>query len=85
MRNAVISTAIAIELMMRKRRASMMSASAPAGSMNRNIGKLVATCTNETENGSALRLVISQPDAVSFIAIPIRPIVLTVHMTANGA
>jgi len=72
---AAIKTAMPSEMKIRRRRASMMSASAPAGSVKRNIGKLPATCTRETMNGSALRLVISQPEAVSFIAMPIRAIV----------
>ena len=49
---------------------SMTSASAPAGKVNRNNGRLTATWTSDTASGLALRLVISQPDAVSNIAVP---------------
>ena len=47
-----------------------MSASAPAGSVSRNIGSVVATWTAETIIGSGLRLVISQAIEVSNIAMP---------------
>src|SRR5579862_3126641 len=53
----------------RKRRALKISASAPASSVNRNIGRLVATWTMDTAAGSALRLVISHAEAVSAIAM----------------
>src|SRR5215831_4925393 len=44
------------------RRVSMMSVSAPAGSVRRNIGSVVATWTADTTIGSGLRLVMSQFD-----------------------
>jgi hypothetical protein len=53
-----------------KRRLSMMSASAPAGSANRNIGKLAAACTRDTIKGSESRLVINQPAAALYIQPP---------------
>ena len=62
-----------------------MSASAPAGSVNRNIGRLLATCTIETARGSALRFVISHAEAVSDIAMPVRANVLAIQITAKGA
>src|SRR5579863_3623054 len=65
----------------RKRRGSKISARAPASSVNRNIGRLVATCTMDTAAGSALRLVISQPEAVSDIAMQISPAVLAAQIT----
>src|SRR5665213_246222 len=52
------------------RRLSIMSASAPAGSANRNIGRLAATCTKDTIKGSELRLVMSQPAAALYIQLP---------------
>ena len=39
-----------------------MSLSAPAGTVSRNIGSVVAICTADTTIGSGLRLVISQAD-----------------------
>src|ERR1700729_149697 len=63
---------------------SMTSASAPAGSVNRNKGRLTATCTSDTVIGLALRLVINQPEAVSNIAVPTFETVLAVHITVNA-
>jgi hypothetical protein len=48
----------------------MTSAKAPEGRVNRNNGRLTATCTRDTVIGLASRLVINQPDAVSNIAVP---------------
>ncbi len=53
--------------------------------MNRNNGRLVATCTSETVIGSALRLVMNQPEAVSNIAMPTFEIMLADQMTAKAA
>jgi hypothetical protein len=61
-----------------------MSVSAPAGSVNRNNGRLVATWTRETTKGSALRFVMNQPDAVSNIAMPTFEITLADQMTVNA-
>ena len=63
----------------------MTSASAPAGSVNRNSGRLTATWTRETAIGSGLRLVISQPDAVSNIAVPTLEKMLAVQITVKAA
>jgi hypothetical protein len=68
---------------MRNRRLSTMSASAPAGSANKNIGRLVATWTSETINGSALRVVISQPAAALYIQVPMFEITVAIHSTVN--
>ena len=57
--NIADATAVAISTTIRKRRLSTMSASAPAGSANRNIPKLVATCTSDTINGCVVRFVIA--------------------------
>ena len=65
------------------RRESMTSAKAPAGSVNRNNGRLTATWTRDTMIGLASRLVISQPDAVSNMAVPTFDMTLAVHMTVN--
>ena len=70
---------------MRNLRLSMMSASAPAGRANRNIGKVVATCTIDTMNGSGLRLVISQPAAALYIQLPMFATTVAVHSTVNVA
>ena len=61
-----------------------MSASAPAGRVNRNIGRLVAAWTRDTSSGSRARVVISQPDAVSYIEIPTSEKALASQMIANG-
>src|SRR5574337_638428 len=66
------------------RRASTMSVRTPAGSVRRNIGRVVATCTADTIIGSGLRLVISQLDAVSNIAIATFDNELATRMTVNG-
>ena len=61
----------------------MTSARAPAGRVNRNRGKLTATWTKDTVIGLASRLVISQPDAVSNIAVPTFDRTLAVQITVN--
>ena len=61
-----------------------MSLSAPAGTVSRNIGSVVAICTADTTIGSGLRLVISQADAVSNIATPILATALAATMTAKA-
>ena len=66
------------------RRASMMSVSAPAGRVRRNIGSVVATWTADTIIGSGLRLVISQFDEVSNIANPTFDAELAISMTVNA-
>src|ERR1700759_2762226 len=65
-------------------RASMMSVSAPAGRVRRNIGSVVATWTADTIIGSGLRLVISQFDEVSNIANPTFDAELAIRMTVNA-
>ena len=57
--------------MIRNRRGATISASAPAGTVHRNIGRVLATCTSETALGSGFRLVISQAEAVSEMASPV--------------
>lgn len=61
---------------------STMSASAPAGSASRNIGRLEATCTSETSNGSTVNSVISQPAAAPYIHQPMLVTTVAVHSTA---
>ena len=68
----------------RSLRASMMSVSAPAGSVRRNIGSVVATCTADTILGSGLRLVISQFVDVSNIAKPTFDAELAIRTTVNA-
>ena len=79
-----IRTATAKDTTMMSRRGSTMSAIAPAGSMIRTIGAVVATCSSETANGARSNLVINQPDVVSYIAMPISAMVLAAHMTAKA-
>src|SRR5271155_2973103 len=66
------------------RRASIMSVIAPAGSVKRNIGSVVATWTADTIIGSGLRLVMSQFDEVSNIANPTFDAELAISMTVNA-
>src|SRR5271170_4136878 len=65
-------------------RASMMSVSAPAGRVKRNIGSVVATWTAETILGSGLRLVISQFVDMSNIANPTFDAELAIRTTVNA-
>jgi len=62
-----------------------MSASAPAGSANRKIGKVVAAWTIETMSGSGLRSVMSQPDAALYIQPPILEMTVAPHTTEKLA
>src|SRR3984957_7074628 len=66
------------------RRASMMSVSAPAGRVRRNIGSVVATWTADTIIGSGLRLVMSQFDEVSNIANPMFDAELAISIIVNA-
>lgn len=63
----------------RNLRRSTTSASAPAGSANRNMGRLLATCTKETMNGSGFRFVISQADATLNIQLPMFAMTVATH------
>src|SRR5579864_1859946 len=65
-----INATIAYETAMIIRRGSTMSAIAPAGSVNRKIGSVVAVCSSETSNALRSNVVINQPDAVSYMAMP---------------
>src|SRR5271154_6227201 len=65
-------------------RASMMSVSAPAGRVSRNIGRVVATWTADTIIGSGLRLVMSQFDEVSNIANPTFDAELAISIIVNA-
>jgi hypothetical protein len=67
---------------MRKRRLSIMSASAPAGSANRKSGRLAATCTSDTVSGSESKLVIGQAAAALYIQPPVLETTVAVQMTA---
>src|SRR5277367_3597418 len=73
-----------VSSMIRNRRGATISASAPAGTVHRNIGSVLAICTSETALGSGFRLVISQAEAVSEIASPVNEQVVATHITANG-
>src|SRR5271154_126761 len=63
---------------------STISAIAPAGRVNRNIGKVTAAWTSDTSNGLTSSVVISQPEAVSYIAMPTSAQVLAVQTIANA-
>src|SRR4029077_833269 len=75
---------LAASPIIRKRRRSMISASAPAGMASRKIGRLAATCTSETIIGSGLRLVISQLDAAVYIHVPVFAARLAVQITVKA-
>src|SRR5580692_5363828 len=72
---------IAVSTAISNRRESRTSASAPAGKVKRNKGRLTATCTRDTIIGLGSMLVINQPEAVSNIAVPTFDMTLTLHMT----
>ena len=80
---AVEVTVTAISPMIRNTRRSTMSTSAPAGIANRNIGRLLATCTSDTNKGSASSVVISQPQATLYIQPPTLETTVATQMTAN--
>src|SRR5690242_1484648 len=61
-----------------------MSASAPAGIANRQIGRLAAACTSATIKGSGLSEVISQPDAALYIQPPTFDNSVAVQITVNA-
>jgi len=71
-------------VMMRYRRRSMMSASAPPGSASRNIGSAVAACTRDTINGSGSSVTISQPAPTSCIQVPIFDATVAIHNMRNS-
>src|ERR1700740_2456855 len=68
----------------RNLRLSKMSASAPAGIANRQIGRLLAACTSATIRGSGSSEVISQPDAALYIQPPTLETSVAVQMTVNA-
>jgi hypothetical protein len=60
-----------------------MSVSAPAGIANKNIGRLLATCTMETMNGSGSRLVMSQAEATLYIQPPMLETTVAIQINVN--
>ena len=74
---------VSVSTTIRNLRLSKISASAPAGSANRQIGKVLAACTSATINGSGLRVVISQPEAALYIQPPTLETNVAVQITAN--
>src|SRR3954451_4508902 len=59
---------------------STMSARAPAGTANRNIGSVLAAGTSVTISGSAFRSVISQPAAALYIQPPTLETTVAIQM-----
>jgi hypothetical protein len=49
------------------------------------MGSEVATWTIETIRGSALKLVMSQPDAALYIQVPMFDTTVAVHITVKAA
>ena len=62
-----------------------MSASAPAGTVKRKIGKVAAMRTDETAIGWASNPIISHAEPVSNIAAPTFETTLAVHIAVNAA
>ena len=81
--NSAENTLVSISSARMRRRLSRMSASAPAGSANRNSGRLVATCTSDTTSGLGSRLVISQPEAALYIHEPTLETTVAIHRKRN--
>src|ERR1700722_16681875 len=69
---------------MRSRLRSTMSAKAPAGRANKNIGKLAATWTSETIKGSRSTVVISHAAAALYIQEPILEMTVAAQITAKA-
>jgi hypothetical protein len=61
-----------------------MSARAPAGRANKNIGRLAATCTSETIKGSGSTVVISHAAAALYIQEPILEMTVAAQITAKA-
>jgi len=61
-----------------------MSAIAPAGSANKNIGKVAANCTIDTTKGSGSSVVMSQPAAALCIHTPTLETTVAIHSTVNA-
>ena len=76
------TTRMAISTPIRYRRLSTMSVMAPAVSAKRNIGRLVATCTSDTINGSVVSSVISHAAAALYIQPPVFATTVAVQTTA---
>jgi hypothetical protein len=82
--NTAEMAVITVSAARRNFRRSTVSASAPAGNANRNIGSDVATCTIDTMNGSGLRLVMSHPEAALYIQLPTLETTVAVQRTAKA-
>src|ERR1700751_3898611 len=83
--NRAATATAAICTTIRRRRRSTMSANAPAGRLNRNMGKVVAAWTRATSNGSGRRLVISHAAAAFCIQLPMLETTVAVQSTAKIA
>jgi hypothetical protein len=77
------TTEVAISAAIKSLRLSTMSASAPAGSTNKNRGRLLATSTSDTNRGSGFRIVISYAAAAPNIHQPTSATTVTDQSTAN--
>jgi hypothetical protein len=75
---------VTISTTIRNLRLSKMSASAPAGIANRQIGSVLAAATRATIKGSGLRLVISQPLAALYIQPPTLETSVAVQITVKA-
>ena len=82
--NIADTSVVAPSRAIRNLRLSTMSASAPAGRANRNIGRLVATWTRATTSGLGSRLTISQPDAALYIQVPTLETTVAIQITVNA-
>lgn len=84
--NASVPATTSIRVLTRRssRRRSTTSASAPAGSASRNMGRVVAACTRATHRGSGAMVAISQPAPTSFIQVPRLEITIAPQSTAKA-
>jgi hypothetical protein len=83
LRIAMITVA-AIWTTSKRWRRSMISANAPAGRTNKNIGSEVATCTRATIKGSGLSPVISHPAAAFCIQVPMFETTVAIQRTVKA-
>ena len=61
------------------RRRSRISARAPAGKDNKNMGRVVATCTRATSTGDLVREVMSQAAPTFCIQVPTLETTVAIH------
>ncbi|MNT03726.1 hypothetical protein D3C72_1382740 [compost metagenome] len=81
---APAATSIQVWVTRSNRRRSMMSASAPAGSARRNVGRLVAVWTSATITGEMDSVVIIQETPTLCMSVPAFEAKLAIHKVRNS-